>query len=156
MSLPIGTIISYLGTEAKLSQLRPEGWLLCDGSEMNSGDYPELWDAIGNRYGGMSGTEAFNLPDLRGMFLRGLDPSGVKDPDFASRTSPIPGNTMKVGATVGSRQDHQLLNHQHNWDQNFGQISWHGSDLNVQLSQQSGNMGTQPTTNVDGGGKKSR
>lgn len=47
----------------------PAGWLLCDGSELSKTSYPDLWNAIGYRYGGAD--DAFNLPDLQKEFVRG-------------------------------------------------------------------------------------
>ncbi len=158
MSLPIGTIITYIGLEQNLNSLIDEGWLLCDGSQQSTTDYGALSDVIGPAFGS-SGAGYFNLPDLRGMFLRGVDATGAVDPDFKARTSPILGNSTVFGPNPGSRQVQQLLNHQHNWDQNFGQITSDGSALNVQLAQGSpnpGDLGTQPTTNVDGGGSETR
>ena len=52
----------------------PTGWLICDGATID-GDgtsYENLWNAIGTTYGG-SGQSSFNLPDLRGEFLRCSD-----------------------------------------------------------------------------------
>jgi microcystin-dependent protein len=43
---------------------RPGGWLLCDGSRLNTNDYPDLFNAIGHTYGGSD--TSFNLPDIRG------------------------------------------------------------------------------------------
>jgi microcystin-dependent protein len=160
-SLPAGTIISYLGAEATLNALASQGWLLCDGSSVGTLQYPNLWQAIGDKFGS-TGMGAFNLPDLRGMFLRGVDSSGTVDPDYRLRTSPVAGNGTVVGPVVGSRQEQQLRNHQHYWDQNFGQISISGSDINVQLAPNSpyapggGLLGRQPTTDTDGGGNETR
>ncbi|WP_211104323.1 phage tail protein [Chromobacterium haemolyticum] len=49
----------------------PPGWLKCDGSSANRNAYPALFEAIGTRYGAGDGTTTFNLPDLRGEFIRG-------------------------------------------------------------------------------------
>ena len=158
MVVPTGTVISYLGQEGNLNALESQGWLNCDGSSVSSDDYPDLWSAIGNAYG-TTGEGQFNLPDLRGMFLRGVDPTGVVDPDYSTRLSPDPSGAGTGGPVVGSRQGHQLLNHQHNWDQNFGSIGWDGSDINVQLTSNSpngGNQGSLPTTDTDGGGAETR
>jgi microcystin-dependent protein len=43
----------------------PEGWAPCDGRLLKIADYEELFQAIGNCYGG-DGTDTFALPDLRG------------------------------------------------------------------------------------------
>lgn len=43
----------------------PDGWLACDGSEVNIADYPSLFELLGTTYGG-DGVTTFVLPDLRG------------------------------------------------------------------------------------------
>lgn len=155
MSLPAGTIIAYLGSEANLNVLESQGWLNCDGRSVPTTDYGQLWTAISNTFGS-SGQGYFNLPDLRGMFLRGVDSAGAVDPDYVSRTSPVPGNDAVVGPLVGSRQGHEVVNHQHNWNGNFSYITDSGDDISVQLSGEGGNAGTLPTTNIDGGGNETR
>ncbi|QEE12266.1 phage tail protein [Bartonella krasnovii] len=54
-------------------QVLPSGWLLCDGQAYLRSDYPALYDAIGTRWGGSESWTKFNVPDLRGVFLRGVD-----------------------------------------------------------------------------------
>ena len=49
----------------------PAGWLACNGASVATATYPALFAAIGYTYGGAGA--AFNLPDLRGEFLRGAD-----------------------------------------------------------------------------------
>jgi microcystin-dependent protein len=49
------------------------GWLLCDGTAVARSKYPALFDAIGTTFGAGDGSTTFNLPDLRGEFIRGLD-----------------------------------------------------------------------------------
>lgn len=49
----------------------PEGYLYCDGSEVNRNVYKELFAAIGTTWGAGDGTDTFNIPDLRGIFVRG-------------------------------------------------------------------------------------
>lgn len=156
--LPPGSIISYMGKASTLANLKVLGWLQCDGTSLTISAYQDLYNAIGTTYGG-DGVSTFCLPNLLGSFLRNVDPNGTQDPDYQKRLSPIIYNTEIVGPVVGSRQLCQVQNHQHNWDQNFGQITKSGNDLNVQLSLWSpngGNQGTQPTTNNDGGGAETR
>lgn len=64
----------------------PEGWLVCDGSEVSRADYADLYATIGTVWGDGDQISTFNLPDLRGEFLRGFDAGrGVDDSrDFAS------------------------------------------------------------------------
>jgi phage-related tail fiber protein len=86
------------------------GWLLCDGRGLATADYPELSAALGQAFGG-DGDGDFNLPDLRGMFLRGVDGGAGADPDAANRTAQ--GNNANAGDAVGSRQADQFANHTH-------------------------------------------
>lgn len=64
--VPIGTII------AMSSDYIPAGYLLCNGSAVNRQTYSLLFAKIGTTYGEGDGTNTFNLPDLRGKFVRGL------------------------------------------------------------------------------------
>lgn len=42
----------------------PNGWLVCDGSEISRTDYSDLFGVIGELYGVGDGTTTFNLPDF--------------------------------------------------------------------------------------------
>jgi len=64
----------------------PDGYLLCDGSAIKRGDYPELFKLIGCAYGSGNGSTTYNLPDYRGRFLRGNDLGASKDPASSSST----------------------------------------------------------------------
>lgn len=44
----------------------PEGWLLCDGSEVSKTKYPNLYAAIGDLWGVPNSSSNFKLPDLSG------------------------------------------------------------------------------------------
>ena len=156
---PAGTVIPYVGTVASIQGLVAQGWLLCDGTPLKIANYKTLFSAIGTAFGG-DGTTTFNLPDLRGQFLRGVDGGANVDPDVNSRTAQATNGNS--GGKVGSRQGECLQNHQHYWDYNFGYITQGGSSLGVQLMDDSGPFnhnglkGTKPTTNVDGGGNETR
>lgn len=51
----------------------PAGWLKADGTAVSRTTYANLFSAIGTTYGIGNGTSTFNLPDLRGEFVRALD-----------------------------------------------------------------------------------
>ena len=51
----------------------PAGWLSCNGAIVSRAKYPDLFLAIGVVFGPGDGVATFALPDLRGVFLRGLD-----------------------------------------------------------------------------------
>jgi microcystin-dependent protein len=56
----------------------PDGYLVCNGAEYPTSQYPDLFAAIQYDYGG-SGAN-FRVPDYRAMFLRGLDEGRGIDP----------------------------------------------------------------------------
>lgn len=63
----IGDIIAFYGSTA------PEGTLVCNGAAISRTTYSELFGVIGTTAGAGDGSTTFNLPDLRGLFLRGLN-----------------------------------------------------------------------------------
>ena len=70
LAVPIGAILPYAGGTT------PDGYLLCDGSEIERSKYGDLYDVIGVIYNGSApliGVNTFRLPDLRGRFALGKD-----------------------------------------------------------------------------------
>jgi len=65
-------------------------------------------------------SEFFAVPDLRGMFLRGNDASGIVDIDFGNRWSYY---AETAGASVGTFQASQLISHFHNIPASTGAAS---------------------------------
>lgn len=57
----------------------PAGWLVCNGASLSRAAYPDLFAAIGTTFGSYS-ADTFLLPDLRGVFIRGLDGGRGQDP----------------------------------------------------------------------------
>ncbi|OQS08606.1 hypothetical protein B0T37_18945 [Chromobacterium violaceum] len=51
----------------------PLGWLKARGNAVSRTEYAALFAAIGTTYGAGDGSTTFNLPDLRGEFVRGWD-----------------------------------------------------------------------------------
>jgi len=102
--VPPGTIVAYGGTTA------PAGWLVCNGLSVSRSSYPALYTAIGNAFGTAS-SSTFNVPDLRGRFMRGWDSATGRDPDRVSRTAMNPGGN--TGDNIGSIQIDQFRSHSH-------------------------------------------
>lgn len=67
-----GEIIAYGG------QVAPDGWLLCNGQELNRAVYGALFSVIGTAYGAGDGAVTFNAPDFTGRFPRGEDGSSPR------------------------------------------------------------------------------
>ncbi|NVB41004.1 tail fiber protein [Pseudenhygromyxa sp. WMMC2535] len=85
------------------------GWMLCDGRELSTQQYPELFAVLGHIYGGSGGS--FCIPDYRGSFWRGVDAGASVDPDIGERTA-APGGTQEG---VGSQQPCALQTHEHTY-----------------------------------------
>lgn len=75
----------------------PVGWLKANGAAINRTTYADLFAAIGTTYGAGNGSTTFNLPDLRGEFIRGWDEGRGADP----------------GRTFASFQGQSFLSHGH-------------------------------------------
>jgi len=94
--IPTGTVISFAG------QTAPTGYLICDGSEVDRIEYDVLYATIGTVYGPGDGSTTFNLPDLRGEFIRGWSKGGgTQRPD------------VDVGRDFGSTQGQSIQSHSH-------------------------------------------
>ena len=104
-SVPPGSIMAYMGTNA------PTGWLLCDGSAVSRTVYSRLFGVIGVANGYGDGMNTFNLPDLRAMFLRGVDGDAGIDIERDMRAAAKPGGN--AGNAVGSLQQDQFKSHHH-------------------------------------------
>lgn len=99
LTFPAGIIIPFAGPAENI----PIGWLLCDGSAISRADYSNLYNAIGVCWGAGDGSTTFNIPDLRGMFLRGVSGDSGNDPDADSRIT-MNDNGGNTGNFVGSYQ----------------------------------------------------
>jgi microcystin-dependent protein len=110
--VPFGTVFPFAGEPNQV----PRGWMLCDGQELSRLNYPLLFEAIGTAWGG-TGTPNYFIPDLRGLFLRGVSGTSINDPDKDKRLSPrLPGpgtNPGNSGNNVGSFQTDEIKSHSH-------------------------------------------
>lgn len=67
LAVPTGTVVAFAGTQA------PANYLICNGAELSRELYDRLFAVIGTAYGSGDGVTTFQLPDLRGEFIRGWD-----------------------------------------------------------------------------------
>ncbi|QPB08629.1 tail protein [Burkholderia phage Mica] len=74
---PAGMVMYFAGSAA------PAGWLKANGAAISRTAYGALFARIGTTYGAGDGANTFNLPDLRGEFLRGFDDGRGIDPSRA-------------------------------------------------------------------------
>jgi phage-related tail fiber protein len=90
----------------------PSGWLEANGAAVSRTTYATLFAAIGTTFGGGNGTTTFNLPDLRGEFIRGYDN----------------GRGVDSGRGFGTAQGDELRSHSHSVTLPIANDSSSGSD----------------------------
>jgi microcystin-dependent protein len=88
-SVPAGVIIYTAASTA------PDGYIKANGSSLSTSEYSALFAAIGYTYGGSGAS--FNVPDLRGEFVRAWDDGRGRD----------------SGRSLGSVQSEMINQHKH-------------------------------------------
>lgn len=68
-TVPTASIFEYAGETA------PQGFLLCDGSEVSRTTFASLFAIVGTSYGTPSNNSVFKLPDARGRVFVGSEDS---------------------------------------------------------------------------------
>jgi microcystin-dependent protein len=119
MKMPVvGEIATFAfgdGSATLIDSLKDQGWLACEGQSVDRAagpnGLPELFKVIGTAWG-CDGPDVFNVPDLRGEFLRGWNHGRGSDPDAAGRHASINNSGAKAD-NVGSAQDHLFASHNH-------------------------------------------
>jgi microcystin-dependent protein len=92
--VPTGAFMPFAMTTA------PTGWLKANGAAISrTGIYANLFAAIGTTFGVGDNSSTFNLPDLRGQFIRSWADDGI---------------TYDSGRTFGTTQADDLKSHNHN------------------------------------------
>ena len=90
-AVPTGSVHMMATTTA------PSGYLKCNGAAVSRTTYADLFAIIGTTHGEGDGSSTFNVPDLRGEFVRGWDDSRGVD----------------SGRSFGSSQSSANLQHNH-------------------------------------------
>ena len=109
---PAGTVIWTARSTA------PTGYLKANGAAISRTTYATLFSAISTTYGAGDGSTTFNLPDLRGEFVRGWDD----------------GRGIDTGRAFGSAQADLLKSHTHTTESNNatgGNYSGGGNSSNL-------------------------
>lgn len=99
-----GAVIAFARNTA------PTGWLKANGAAVSRTAYARLFAAIGTTFGVGDGFNTFNLPDLRGEFVRGWADNG----------------TVDSGRVFGSRQTDELKSHSHKLPSYSGDATGNG------------------------------
>jgi microcystin-dependent protein len=90
-SVPPSTVVYVAQSSA------PAGWLKANGAQVSRTTYAALFAAVGTAFGAGDGSTTFNLPDLRGEFLRGW----------------ADGRAVDTGRAFAGFQDQAYLSHSH-------------------------------------------
>ena len=99
-SIPAGSVQFFAMNSA------PTGFLIANGAAVSRSTYSALFSAIGTTFGAGDGSTTFNVPDLRGQFVRGMDNGRGLDP----------------GRGFGTNQSDAFQGHYHN----LASIQWNG------------------------------
>ena len=126
--VPTGTIVAFAGDESNI----PAGWVLCDGRDISGlAGSLNLRNLLGSN----------NVPDLRGMFLRGTG------------TSPVNG---QPGPALRATQDDGFESHLHdkgNLAVPSSGAHYHTIDLFKERSSTNGDDGSDTRLNDNNGGE---
>ena len=97
---PTGTVLAFE------SNTIPTGYLLCDGSAVSRTTYSNLFALIGVTHGVGDGVNTFNIPNKKGVFLRG---AGER-----TGTAQVKANGSNYnGGTLGSYGIDKMFGHYH-------------------------------------------
>jgi len=91
--VPAGAVMAFAMNSA------PSGWLSADGSAVSRTTYATLFTAIGTTHGTGDGSATFNLPDMRGIFVRGSGSQTI--------------GTSTYSGTFGTKQNDEFKAHTH-------------------------------------------
>lgn len=92
--VPIGGVFPFAGTTA------PTGYLLCDGSAISRTTYAALFAEIGTAFGAGDGSTTFNVPDTRGIFIRGAGSQTISGTSYAGTLATKQGQLTKLPTTA--------------------------------------------------------
>ena len=125
--VPTGAIMPFAMNSA------PSGWLAANGAAVSRATFSTLFVAIGTTYGTGDGSTTFNLPDLRGYFVRGAgtNTDGTAAGTFGAKQGNTVGPHTHSGTTGNDYPDHS-----HAYYDKFNQGGYSaGSSGNTQYSQ---------------------
>lgn len=116
---PSGSVIMYAGATA------PTGWLLLDGSAISRVTYSVLFGIMGTTYGVGDGSTTFNLPDARGIFVRGAGSQIISSKGYTG--------------TRGTTENDQFQGHYHSLTNTYSLVT---SGAGAGANAQAGNSGS--------------
>lgn len=138
LAVPVGTVLYVARSTA------PDGYLKCNGAAVSRTTYAALFAVIGTTFGAGNGSTTFNLPDLRGEFVRGWDD----------------GRAVDSGRGLGTWQDELIKQHTHRIDIRSFAITGTNDNVRLGLGGTGGTISDDATNgmraNFVGGGAETR
>lgn len=140
-SIPPGAVTAFA------MQTPPAGWIKANGAILSRESYADLFAAIGTTFGAGNGSTTFQLPDLRGEFIRGWSDGKAVDSGRAFGSQQASGNAShshSASATQGGAHTHSVSG-------STGAGSPHSHQLFSRGDSQSGTGGNSIVAAGDGG-----
>jgi len=109
----------------------PAGYLKANGAAVSRSTYADLFAVLGTGYGSGDGSTTFNLPDLRGEFIRGWDD----------------GRGVDASRVLGSAQTDDLKSHVHSTQ---SVVAGGGAVTGLQIATNGISQGFMTTTSTGG------
>ena len=141
-AVPSGTVHLFATTTA------PSGYLECDGSAVSRTTYADLFTVIGTTWGAGNGSTTFNLPDLRGEFVRGWDNGRGADSSRSFASSQSDQNKQHNHGVTDPGHNHSINDPGH-----IHQVQYSNSDSGDGVIEESGTglSGQEPTLSATTG-----
>jgi microcystin-dependent protein len=141
-AVPTGSVHMFATTTA------PSGYLECDGSAVSRTTYADLFTVIGTTWGAGDGSSTFNLPDLRGEFVRGWDNGRGVDSSRSFASSQSDQNKQHNHGVTDNGHNHSINDPGH-----IHQVQYSNSDSGDGVIEESGTglSGQEPTLSATTG-----
>ena len=141
-AVPTGSVHMFATTTA------PSGYLECDGSAVSRTTYADLFTVIGTTWGAGDGSSTFNLPDLRGEFVRGWDNGRGVDSSRSFASSQSDQNKQHNHGVTDNGHNHSINDPGH-----IHQVQYSNSDNGDGVIEESGTglSGQEPTLSATTG-----
>lgn len=129
--VPVGSIISWLGTSATV----PDGYLECNGQTVSRTTYAYLFDVIGTSYGAGDGSTTFSVPNFNEKHLKGTTSTGAVGSNTGSdtytlNTAQLPSHSHTISHTHTVSHEHTAV-HTHNASTGNTGSHYHTADGNL-------------------------
>ena len=146
--VPAGIVSAFAGVTA------PAGWLMCYGQAVSRTEYSALFTALSTTYGSGDGSTTFNIPDMRGRAIAGVDNMGGTAASRLTSTVLTASNTL--GATGGT-QTHtmtsaEMPSHRHDIQRSNSAATSVAADATAHYRISADSGATMTTTQNTGGG----